>query len=274
MPAPIVPLDRRIADALVAKSHDLDDITALLKEVDETAGSVEAERTYSMARSLDPTVVDPDARDRATKAEHMLARLNNAKPRVQKIHDDLIATQKLKEWNADLAKLVAIRDEVAQKFRDRYSACAQEIIQLFDWVAEVDKQIDALNNRAYAAGARQRCRLTEAAARGVDDLATVKTIASQVKLPLFGLGSGDPGLAWPRPAAPIALHLMAAMPGAAPDAELQAAFETGGNEGYVAALRKRDRDRADRLVEQGQQAERIREQRNAEAADAARAARR
>jgi hypothetical protein len=62
-----------------------------------------------MSRAPDPAVFDPEAKDRADRAKHMLTRLEAAKPRLQALLDKAVATEKLAAWKADLAKLVAIR---------------------------------------------------------------------------------------------------------------------------------------------------------------------
>jgi hypothetical protein len=161
---------------------------------------------------------------------------------------------------------------VATRFRDRYCSIVSELVGLFDEIAVIDREINDLNDRGSLCNAPQRVRGVELTSRGLDTWGARTPIAKRIKLPAFGIG-GDGTEIWPRPTVPIGLAMMAAMPSAAPDPELQAAFETGGNAGYVEALRRRESERADRLVEQGQQAERERERRNAEAADAERARR-
>jgi hypothetical protein len=259
MPGPIVSLDRRVADALVAKEHEIENIRALLTEVTSAIGSIGAEYTHCMARSLDPCIVDEEAKSRAEKANHMLTRLNAALPRLQKIHADLIAAAKLTAWNKELKELVVVRDEIANRFRERYCACAAEIVGLFDQVKWCDEQIDSLHSRAHAAGAQQRMRMTEPSARGFDHFgANTKPISEVVRLPMFGLGSGDPGLAWPKATMPLSLAMMAGMgvPSSAPPPTDEERIE-----------------RSRQLAEQGAERERGRERLNAEAADAERARR-
>jgi hypothetical protein len=199
MGPPLVSLDKRIADALVAKSPDLDDIVALLKELDDTRGAVQAEHTHCMARSLDPTVVDGDARDRAGRAGHMLKRLDIARPRLQAIHDELVAADRLAKWHAELEALKVERDRVADKFRVRYCEVGSELIGIFDQMAAVDAKVHDLNNRANNVGARPRMRTFEMAAHGLDSWDQSKSILEELRLPGFGLGSGTVPLAWPRP---------------------------------------------------------------------------
>ncbi len=267
-------IDKRIAASLSDANGDPNDLQALITQVEQTVGSITAERTFSSKAMLDPANSDFAAQKaRVDTADLMLQRLAAARPRLQELYDKAVNAAALKTWKADLEALKVIRDEMATRFRERYAACAQEIIGLFDLVAQVDRQVDSLNTRAGQIGAPSQMRTVECAARGMDHLGTTKPISELVRLPMFGLGSGNPGFAWPRPTAPLALQVMAAMPSAATDRRLQAAFERGGSEEYLAVFRKRERDRADRLVEQGQQAERVREQRNAAAADAARARR-
>jgi hypothetical protein len=98
-----------------------------------------------------------------------------------------------------LKELQVVRDEVATRFREKYCEAAATIVGLFDQIAWVDEQIDSLNSRAHAAGTTQRMRSTEAQARGIDGFsATTNPISEIVRLPMFGLGSGEAMLAWPK----------------------------------------------------------------------------
>jgi hypothetical protein len=256
MGPPIVSLDKRIAAALAETEHELADLKALVDETTQTIGSVEAEHTHCMARSLDPTVVDEEAKGRADKAAHMLARLNNALPRLQALLNTALAAERLAAWNADLAALQVTRDKLADRFRTRYCEVAAELIEIFDAMAALDQQVDELNSRANAAGARQRMRSTEACARGIDGFtAGTKSILEEIKLPGFGLGSGEVKAVWPRPKVPWNIAYaasMAAMMQPRLDPQLQAEVEAeGGFEGggYERVMKRRQREERERVAE-------------------------
>jgi hypothetical protein len=215
MPGPAPSLDRRIADCLAANTHQTEDVAALLKELEETAGSIEAERTYSSAQLIDPTqhIADiPAAKAHIDVASAMLARLETAKPRLQALLDAALAADRLAKWNADLAALQITRDALAERFRTRYTEVGVELIGIFDAMIALDKEVAELNGRAHAAGSQQRMRTTECKARGIDGFdASTKSVLTEIRLPVLGLGSGQTPMAWPRPAPPIGLQVMAGM---------------------------------------------------------------
>jgi hypothetical protein len=265
-------LDHRVADALAADKHDAGTLAALIKEATSTLASIEAEQEHAAKQSLDPAVHDfAEQKQRADRAGLMASRLRNAMPRLQALLDAEVKAAKLAAWNADLDALKEIRDGVARKFRDRYAACASEIIGLFSVVADVDKQIEALNDRAYEAGGASRMRTTEATARGVDHInGNTRSIMDMVRLPMFGIGSGEVPFAWPKPTTPIGLALMAAMPSPAqPDPQLlQEVAEAGGFEagGLRKVLERRRQEEADQWERRGREQERQREAAAAEEA--------
>jgi 2-polyprenyl-6-methoxyphenol hydroxylase-like FAD-dependent oxidoreductase len=267
MPGPIVPLDKRIADCLAASTHELADLRALVDETVSTIGSVEAELTHASARALDPTVHDPDARRHAEDAKFMLARLNAARPRLQKLHDDAVAAKERAKWNTKLEHVKKTRDEMADKFREKYCELVAGLIGLFQEVEATDKWIDEFNTQAVSDVSR--VRHVEATARGIEDFAQSKSVLKETKLPAFVLGSGQVPPVWPKVGAPLSLQIMGAMIQPAPspmDDELQAAFEQGGNAEYCRVLERRRQTEAERWAEQGREKERQREAAAAEEA--------
>jgi hypothetical protein len=123
--------------------------------------------------------------------------------------------------------------------------------------AALDQQFDDLNGRAHAAGARQRMRSTECVARGIDGFnASTKSILEEVRLPGFGLGSGEVKAVWPRPTVPWNIayaQSMAAMmtppplsPEMLAEVEREGGFENGG---YVKVMQRRQREESDRVAE-------------------------
>jgi hypothetical protein len=283
MGSPLISLDKRIATALTETEHEAADLQALVTEVEETVGSVTAEMTYSSAQMLDPMNSDfSTSRERVEKAKIMLARFNISLPKLKELHAQAVARAKLAVWNTDLAKLVAVRNEVSARFRDRYCAIGEELVSLFDEIVATDKLIDNLHDRAHAAGAQQRMRKTEAHARGVEQIdgGTTKSILEETKLPSFGLGSGTVPAAWPRPKEPWNLELMRAMQrlftGPPMDpvlvAEANAEVEAKGesctfNEAYIRALQRRKQAEAEAWAERGRERERQREAAAAEERD-------
>jgi hypothetical protein len=280
MGAPLVPLDRRIADCLAATEHETDDLAALVKETIETLGACDAEAVHAGRIALDPTIVDLDAKGRADHASFRAARLRNALARLNELHSAAVARDKLAAWDAELAKLVTVRDELAARFRTRYCEMVEGLIGIFDEMAVVDQQIDDLNGKASTIGERRRVRMTECVARGIDGFsAGTKSILEEVKLPGFGLGSGEVKVVWPRPKPNFGSQIAAAMaplfrgPQMDPAlvAEANAEVEaSGGNvffgEAYRRATERRSQAQAEKWAEEGRERERQRETAAAEEA--------
>jgi hypothetical protein len=265
-------LDRRIADTLASDKHEAADLADIIREATSVLGSIEAEQAHAAQQALDPAVADfATQKSRADTAALMASRLRNALPRLQVLLDVELKSEKLAKWNADLADLKVVRDDLAKQLRERYAACATEIIQLFDQVAYVDRQVDALNSRAHACSGASQMRTVEATARGVDHIAgNTKSILDLTRLPVFGLGSGEAGLVWPRPTVPLALAVAAAMPTAPPpdpqllaEVEAEGGFEAGG---LRRVLAKRKQQEADEWEKRGREQERQRELARAEEA--------
>jgi site-specific recombinase len=155
MPAPLVSLDKRIATALSESEHEIEDLAALIREVTDTIGSVEAEATHCMSRALDPSIVHEKAKGRADKATFTATRFNNALLKLQALYDKVAAAYRLEKCNKDLKELQVVRDEVAtqidslnsrahaagttRRFCEKYCEAAATIVGLFDQIAWVDK---------------------------------------------------------------------------------------------------------------------------------------
>jgi hypothetical protein len=250
-------IDKKIAAALSAATHEAADLGALITEVEGVIGSVTAEMTHSSAQMLDPMNQDFEAsRIRVEKAKVMLARFEVSLPKLKALHAAALAAERLAKWNADLAALQITRDALADRFRTRYCEVVGELVDIFDEMAALDQQVDELNGRAHAAGSRQRMRSTEACARGIDGFtAGTKSILEEIKLPGFGLGSGEVKAVWPRPKVPWNIAYaasMAAMMQPRLDPQLQAEVEAeGGFEGggYERVMKRRQREESERVAE-------------------------
>jgi hypothetical protein len=180
-------LDKRIATALTETDHDAADLAALIKETTDIIGSITAEIAHASKEMLDPQNHDYIAsREHVGRAELMVTRYNASMPKLQALHRQAVARDQLAAWNADLAKLVAVRNEVSARFRERYCTIGDELVSLFDEVQATDQLIEALHVRAPPS--TPRMRTTEAHARGVERIGgTTKSILEEIRLPSFGL---------------------------------------------------------------------------------------
>jgi hypothetical protein len=254
MGPPLVSLDRRIADALVEIEHDADDLQALLVEIERTIGSISAEVVHASQEMLSPQNADYIAtKEHVDRGKLMLDRYGISLPKLQALHAQAVARDQLAAWHGDLDKLVVVRDEVSARFRERYCAIGAELVALFDEVVATDKQIEALHIRAPAG--TPRMRKTEAVARGVERFeGATKSLLEEVKLPMFGVGSGAVTMAWPRPTVPwqiaYAQQVQQMTAGPAPDpaeiAEIEAAG--GGWLGEIAVRNKRAAEESARVA--------------------------
>jgi hypothetical protein len=270
MPAAPPSLDRRIADCLGAKEHEIEDLQALIKEATDTLGSIEAEQVFASRQALDPSVADyATQKQRADTAALMAMRLKNALPRLQTLLSTATERERLKKWNVDMDRAEAVRDQLAKRFRDLYPKMVTELVTLFDEIKGCDETIGNLHLTS-GCGVMRRLDGVECTARGIAGgfNAVTKSIVTEIKLPGFALGSGAIPMAWPRPVQPMSLSLM--MPSAPPlDPQLLAEVEAAGgfeNGGYRKVMERRRQQEAERWAEQGAARERERERLNAEEA--------
>jgi hypothetical protein len=152
-----------------------------------------------LARSLDPSVLDPAARGIAHDAEYAAQRYRNATTVLTAHHQAAIKREEKAGFDA-IADAVELKvAQAADRMIEVYQRCVAELVSLFkDTVAPIDREVDRVNSLAPA-GCRQ-LRKTEAVARNIPALhQNDVSVIEMCTLPplIFGHNSGAVVNAWP-----------------------------------------------------------------------------
>jgi hypothetical protein len=151
-------------------------------------------------------------------------------------------------WEADYERVKAVRDQLAAEMREVYPAAVARLVDLFQRMAECDRECSRIAGSAPY-GEQRRLRGVELTARGVEGLLQPDVwIALELRLPAFPRETG-PILAWPLPPPPASVASFV-LPGPGPDwhAELKARAAARDEESLrvIAHYKERDRQREDR----------------------------
>jgi hypothetical protein len=202
-------LEKRIV-AVLSDEISSKDLLALITEtesaINAAAETIEAER----AKSLDPVLCPNPTKARAAMERAALARdrLGTLLPRLRDRHAKASARERAAEWNADYEQVRAARDAVARKFAEVYPAVATQLVDLFQRVAQMDKEVGRINGRAPD-GEHRRLAGVELTARGLQHFSRSNpSIVARLQIP-------DPEHsernAWPLPAVPLAIGIVSSM---------------------------------------------------------------
>jgi len=141
------PLESRINAALRSAAR-LKDVETVISDVETEITAVTVKFDEETARSIDPALTTPqarEARNNAADLEHDVRRLNASlqllRERRQKIIDDDTHARKLARYEA--AK--ATRDELALHIRTRYPALAMELVEIAQRIAASDAECSTVN---------------------------------------------------------------------------------------------------------------------------------
>jgi hypothetical protein len=140
-------------------------------------------------------------RARAEDAEFCASRLRAGEARLKELHGAALTGEEKARWNAEAEELRKQVDEAGANFKETYMSASALLVNTFRAAAELDKLVDALNNRAP--NGVTPLRRVEAVARGIPAVRD-KPFVQQVhlpRLPLFETSGAAAPLAWP-PAQP------------------------------------------------------------------------
>jgi hypothetical protein len=133
-------------------------------------------------------------------AEFRRDRLRTALPRLRERHNAVAAAEYAADWNSDCDKVEAERDKLARKFTEVYPKVVAQLVDLFDQMEALDKEIGRVNGSAPR-GEHRRLLEVELTARGLDRF-TVNyrpPIPENARLPDFEESAKT---VWPRPQVP------------------------------------------------------------------------
>jgi hypothetical protein len=204
-----ITLEERIATAL--SSDIASDVVAILIAEVETA-IVAADKAAEMERekALDPLASPDAAKARASMedAGFIRDRLRNVLPRLQARLTELHAAEYAARWEPDFEQVQAQRDELAQGYAELYPKLAGQLVDLFERIEAVDKEVSRVNGSAPE-GEHRRLRQTELVARGFDNFSRVDPpITKAVQLPDW---ANSEKMVWPPPKPSLAVQVATSM---------------------------------------------------------------
>jgi hypothetical protein len=141
------PLETRITSALRDSSR-LKDVETTISDVEKEIASTQKRFDDETARSIDPALTTPqarEARNNAADLEHDIRRLNASldllKTRRQTIIDDDAYAKRRARYDAARKE----RDDLARHIRTRYPALAVELLEMAQRIAASDEANAAVN---------------------------------------------------------------------------------------------------------------------------------
>jgi len=184
------PLENRITAALRASSR-LKDVETTIADVENEIGSTKGLFDKETARSVDPELTTPqarEARNNAADLEHDMRRLNASlellRKRRQSILDDEAYAKRLARYEAARKE----QEDLAQFIRTRYHAIAMELVAMMQRIQASDAE-NAIVNRDLPRGAAH-LKGAEGMARGHYNYSwsggTPVTQLNQIVMPMLG----------------------------------------------------------------------------------------
>jgi hypothetical protein len=250
-------LEERIAAAL---SDDIasSDVAALIAETEKVITTADATAEQERMRALDPVASPDAAKARAAMEDAAFTRdrLRTVLPRLHARLKEVEAAEYLARWKPAYERVKADRDALAAEMREVYPAAVAKLVNLFQRMAESDRECSQINGSAPY-GDHRRLLKVELTARGVEGLLQPDVwIAETLRLPAFPRETG-PVLAWPLPTPPASSFVLVP-PGPGPDwhAELKAQAAARHEESLrvIANLNERARERQERELKEGKEA--------------------
>ena len=190
-------LERRIAAALTSDIPSAD-IAALVAETEAAISQAEAAAEAEREMALDP-LASPDAAKARTAMEDAAFtrdRLRTVLPRLQARLSEVKAAEYAARWESDFRQVEARRDELANEYAATYPRLVAQLVDLFECIEAVDKEVSRINGSAPS-GEHRRLRQVELIARGLDNFNRANPpITKAVQLPDW---TNSEKMAWPPP---------------------------------------------------------------------------
>jgi hypothetical protein len=192
-------LDARVASAF-GDDVSLDEVVALIVEVEDAAHAVSEAAERALERALDPALpANEIAEQRRAMDDAAFSRnyLSAVLPRLQQRLDELRAAEEDARCRAAYERVEAERDALAAELAELYPAFADKLADLLPRIDDNDREVAYVNNRLPSG-----CGLVaELIARGLEGFAQdgldAPRIMSQLRLPAFKRCPSAP-YAWPR----------------------------------------------------------------------------
>ncbi len=183
-------LERRITAALTGDVGSLE-IEALIAETERAIADAEAVIASERKKALD-LIRSPDAdnaRQTVARVEFAQQRLRTVLPRLRQHYQKRAEAEEAARWRPRQQAVKKKRDELASRLRESYTNFCNAFAGLIDEIAEVDREIVAINFNAPAGAGLYLDKVAQSA--GADDY-----FLRELKLPGFGPGAAP---VWPKP---------------------------------------------------------------------------
>jgi hypothetical protein len=202
-----ITLEERIATAL---SSDIasDVVAILIAEVETAIIAADKAAEIEREKALDPLASPDAAKARAAMEDAAFTRdrLRNVLPRLQARLTELHAAEYAARWEPDFEQVQAQRDELAQGYAELYPKLAGQLVDLFERIEAVDKEVSRVNGSAPE-GEHRRLRQTELVARGLDNFSRADPPIT-VQLADW---TNSAKMAWPPPKPSMAVEVATSM---------------------------------------------------------------
>ncbi|MFT4056163.1 MAG: hypothetical protein QM681_16790 [Novosphingobium sp.] len=180
-------LESRINAALRSAAR-LKDVEAVITEVDKQIADTQIKFDRETARSIDPALTTPqarEARNTAADLEHDIRRLNASLGLLQSARDKIIADTEEARRQAHFDAVKAERDDLARHIRERYPALAMELLEMAQRIAKSDIDCDKVRLKSAELVARE-CSWSWDMSKGGGPVTRIGSI----NLPLLGRDGG------------------------------------------------------------------------------------
>ncbi len=178
------PLDAKIANALADANTPAETFLKLFREAENALDAADEAAEKERERSLDPATADPEkAQAMLQKIELGRDRLNAALPKLQARYEQARARERVADWAAEYEQFEQKRDALARELTEVYPAAVEQLVDLFERIMAVDREIDQVNGSAPRSDPR-RLKGIELTARELDHFTDINPpIARELRLP-------------------------------------------------------------------------------------------
>jgi hypothetical protein len=200
-PRPTPPPRRRSTNASRARAGAFRAVHQFRKadpEVDKQLDHTDQRARAARARAIDASLQDPAARGAAEDAEFEAARLRDGLAKLKDLEAAARQREQVERLSAERARVVAIRDKLADDLKTIFVPAAQQLAALFAAIEKCDQECKRVGLPCVELAARQIPNFMS------NDL----RLAEQVRLPQLIVGQHGSADVWPPKKLPLSLQLI------------------------------------------------------------------
>jgi hypothetical protein len=192
-------IDEVIAATLASTPTSSNELFELVIRVTSEIEALDERWREAQEQSVNPLRLDSDAlRSEIDSIMFRTHRLRNGLVALQQKYDEVLEREQSTAWRANADRIQKTRDQLVDEFAQRYPELVGELVNLFNRVANVDKEIDRLHGAAPASESVHRLCKVEAKARNVDFVQGGASIIEGCKLLNLTPGHQAASFAWPQ----------------------------------------------------------------------------